>query len=132
MAPQVADDSAKDQDGGHQADQRDPGKEVVGVHGGSGLSGEMHGENLPVQRGQEPAGRTHFTVAGGDGFDVVAFGGEVAAHVPDGGGIIRIPIRKHGVVAHLCAVDEQEGVILAEGIVHASCLVTVQPCVAPI
>ena len=33
IAPQVADDSAKDQDGGHQADQRDPGKEVVGGHG---------------------------------------------------------------------------------------------------
>jgi hypothetical protein len=33
MAPQVADVSAKDQDGGHQADQRDPGKEVVGGHG---------------------------------------------------------------------------------------------------
>jgi hypothetical protein len=33
MAPQVADDSAKDQDSGHQADQRDPGKEVVGGHG---------------------------------------------------------------------------------------------------
>jgi hypothetical protein len=34
MAPQVADHSAKDQDGGHQAGQRDPGKEVVGGHWG--------------------------------------------------------------------------------------------------
>jgi hypothetical protein len=33
MAPQIADDSAKDQDGGHQASQRDPGKEVVEGHG---------------------------------------------------------------------------------------------------
>jgi hypothetical protein len=33
VGPQVADVSAKDQDGGHQADQRDPGKEVVGGHG---------------------------------------------------------------------------------------------------
>ncbi len=33
MAPQVADVSAKDQDGGHQAGQRNPGKEVVGGHG---------------------------------------------------------------------------------------------------
>jgi hypothetical protein len=32
MAPQVANVSAKDQDGGHQAGQRDPGKEVVGGH----------------------------------------------------------------------------------------------------
>ena len=85
--------------------------------GGSGLSGEMHGENLPVQGRQEPAGRTHFAVAGGDGFDVVAFGGEVAARIADGGRVIRIPVGKRGVVAYLCAVDEQEGVILAEGIV---------------
>jgi hypothetical protein len=34
MAPQIADHSAKDQDGGHQAGQRDPGKEVVGGHWG--------------------------------------------------------------------------------------------------
>ena len=50
---------------------------------------------------------------------------------PDGGGVIRIPVGKRGVIAHLCAVDEQEGVILAEGIVHESCLVTLTTVVAP-
>ena len=95
------------------------------------MSGEMHGENLPVQGRQKPSSRTHFAVAGGDGFDVVAFGGEVAARIADGGGVIRIPVGKRGVIAHPCVVDEQQGVILAEGIVHESCLVTVTAVVAP-
>ena len=73
----------------------------------------------------------HFAVAGRDEFDVVAFGSEIAAGIADGSGVIRIPIGECGVVAHPSAVDEEEGVILAKGIVHGPCLVTVTSVVAP-
>jgi len=59
-------------------------------------------------------------MAGRDGFDVVAFGGEVVSGIADGSSVIRIPVGKRGVVAHLGTVDEEEGVILAKGIVHGS------------
>ena len=59
-------------------------------------------------------------MAGRDEFDVVAFSREVAAGIADGSGVIRIPIGECGVVANLGTVDEEEGVILAKGIVHGS------------
>ena len=80
----------------------------------------MHGENLPMQGGQEAVRCPHFAVAGRDGFDVVAFGGEVAAGIADGSSVIRKPVGKRGVVAYEGTVDEEEGVILAKRIVHGS------------
>lgn len=59
-------------------------------------------------------------MAGRDGFDVVAFGSEITAGIADGSGVIRIPVGERGVVANAGTVDEEEGVILAKGIVHGS------------
>ncbi len=84
-----------------------------------------------MQCGQEAIRCPHFAMAGRDGFDVVAFGGEVAAGIADGSGVIRIPVGERGVVAHLGTVDEEEGVILARGSFMDPCLVTVASVVAP-
>ena len=59
-------------------------------------------------------------MAGRDGFDEVAFGSEVVSGIADGSGVIGIPVGERGVVAHPGTIDEEEGVILAKGIVHGS------------
>ena len=46
--------------------------------------------------------------------------GEVAVRIAYESGFIPLPVGERGIVAHLSTFDEEEGVILAKGIVHES------------